>query len=268
MNTRLLNDALPPLTSSSLREFQTLPVRGREEIRRYFHGKCLNVESFMSHICSDTFRERLGRCSTNDERQDCLLAAFCGRVATEAEILNQVDTIATEVGSELDTDWGEYCRELSTRWNVSIRGYGSSLTADALNNRVSGMIRTELSQAVRLAETASQTPALGQTVGNIGKSAVLLLPLVRFGKVGLIIGVPLFVVLAGREVWNYVLSRLDDRRGDYQTAISARIALLGNRVGAEFEREIRQRLTDLHTWQERSVRETASLMVQERVSLF
>lgn len=268
MNTRLLGDALPPLTNGSLRQLQSLPVRGREEIRRYFHGKCLNVESFISHICSDTFRERLGRCSTNEERQDHLLAAFCGRVATEAEILNQVDTIATEIGSELDTEWGEYCNELSTKWNVRISGYGSPLTADALNNRVGGMIRTELSQAVRLAETAGQTPAIGQTIGNIGKSAVMLLPLMRFGKVGLLVGVPVFIVLAGRHVWDYVLSRLEDRRGDYQTAISARIALLGNRVGSEFEREIRERLTDLHTWQERSVRQTANVLVEERVSLF
>jgi hypothetical protein len=130
------------------------------------------------------------------------------------------------------------------------------------------MIRTELSQAVRLAATAGQTPAIGQTIGNIGKSAVMLLPLLRFGKVGLLIGVPVFVVHAGRQVWDYVLGRLDDRRGDFQTAISAQIALLGNRVGAEFEREVRQRLTDLHTWQEHSVRATANQMVDERVGLF
>ena len=268
MNTRLLNDALPPLTSGSLRELQSLPVRCREEIRRFFHGKCLNVASFISHICSDSFRERLGRCNTDNDRHECLLAAFCGRVATEQEILNHVDTIATEVGSELDTAWGGYCRQLSSKWNVSIRGYGSPLNADALTSRVSGIIRTELSQAVQLATTAGQGPALGQSIGNIGKSSVMLLPLVRLGKVGLVIGIPLFVILAGREVWNYVLGRLDDRRGDFQAAISARIALLGNRVGDEFEREVRQRITDLHTWQERSVRDTASQLAQERVSYF
>lgn len=130
------------------------------------------------------------------------------------------------------------------------------------------MIRNELTQAARLAETAGQSPALGQTVGNIGKSALMLLPLVRYGNFGLLIGVPLFIVLAGRQVWDYVLSRIDDRRGDFQMAISAKIALLGNRVGAEFEREMRQHLTDLHTWQERSVCETANLMVRERVGFF
>lgn len=268
MNNRLLDDALPSLTSSSQKQLQSLPVRGREEIKRYFHGKCLNVESFISHICSDSFRDRIGRCNSEEEKQDCLLAAFCERVATEGEILNQVDTIATEIGSELDTEWGEYCRELSTKWNVRINGYGKPLTADALNGRVGGMIRTELSQAIRVAETAGQQPAIGQTISNIGKTAVMLLPLLRLKQYGLIVGIPLFVVLAGRHVWDYIIDRLADRRGDYQTAISARIALLGNRVGAEFEREIRERLSDLHTWQERSVRQTASGIVEERVTLF
>ena len=46
--------------------------------------------------------------------------------------------------------------------------------------------------------------------------------------------------------------------GDYQAAISGRLALLGNRVGASFEQEVRQRLADLHTWQEGSVRATAA----------
>ncbi len=133
---------------------------------------------------------------------------------------------------------------------------------------MSGLIHTELSQAVQLTNADGQAPALGQTIGNIGKSALLLLPLVRFGKVGLLIGVPIFVVLAAQQVWEYVLGRLEDRRGDFQTAISARIALLGNRVEAEFERELRQRLTDLHTWQEKSVRETVSLTVEERVGYF
>ena len=59
------------------------------------------------------------------------------------------------------------------------------------------------------------------------------------------------------------MGRLDDRRGDYQAAISGRLALLGNRVGAEFEREIRERLNDLHTWQERSIRNTAKQVAEE-----
>jgi hypothetical protein len=95
----------------------------------------------------------------------------------------------------------------------------------------------------------------------------MLLPLARYRQVGLVIGVPLFLVLAANHIWAFILGQLNDARADFQTAISARMALLGNRVGAEFEREVRERLSDLHSWQENAVRGTATLLVQERINL-
>lgn len=77
----------------------------------------------------------------------------------------------------------------------------------------------------------------------------------------------MFFLDAARHVWDYLTARLEDRRGEYQAAISGRLALLGNRVGTEFEREVRRRLADLHTWQERAVRETAGRLAEERVGL-
>src|SRR4051794_1051246 len=75
----MLDDALPPLTANSSKEMNTLPARGREEIKRYFHGKCLNVEGFVSLVCSDEFAERVGSCETEDQRANCFLHAFCSR---------------------------------------------------------------------------------------------------------------------------------------------------------------------------------------------
>src|SRR4051794_11168614 len=75
MTSRMLDDALPPLVTKSVKELQERPVHAREEIRRFFHGKCLNVANFVSRICSPTFGEQLGRCSTSEEREACLLAA-------------------------------------------------------------------------------------------------------------------------------------------------------------------------------------------------
>jgi len=193
--------------------------------------------------------------------------AFCGRVATEAEIRNHVNTIAADIGAELDTAWAKYCTELSTAWGTCIRAYSQTLSADELTERLGGFIRTELAEAARLATSADQAPALGQTVEKIGKSSVLLLPVVRLGPVGASIALPLFVVLAAHGLWAYLAGQLEDRRSDYQAAISGRLALLGNRVGAEFEREVRRRLVDLHTWQERSVRVTAQSLAAERIGL-
>lgn len=166
MTSRLLDDALPPLSGNGLRELNTLPVRGREEIRRYFHGKCLNVEGFVTQICSDQFAERLGRCRTQDEREGCFLHAFCGRIATDAEILNQVETIAADTGSELDSGWDGYCTELRGRWNTCIQGYGSPLATEELSHRLGAMIRAELAQAARQALSAYQRPAVGETIGR------------------------------------------------------------------------------------------------------
>jgi hypothetical protein len=265
--TRMLDAALPPLTVNALRELNTLPARARDDVKRYFHGKCLNVEGFVTRVCSDDFRDGLDRCRTDAERDACFLVAFCGRVATEAEILNQVETIAADLGAELDSAWAGYCAKLSTAWGACIRGYGRTLAADELTERLSGLIRAELTEAARLAASGDQSPALGQTVEKIGESSVLLLPLVRLGPAGAGIALPLFVVLAAHQVWDYLAGQLAERRGDYQAAISERLARLGNRVGAEFEREVRRGLADLHTWQERSVRAAAQLLAEERISL-
>jgi hypothetical protein len=63
------------------------------------------------------------------------------------------------------------------------------------------------------------------------------------------------------------MAHLEDNRADYQAALSDQLSRLGNRVGVEFERETRQRLTDLHTWQEEAVRKTANLLAEERIGL-
>jgi hypothetical protein len=263
--SRLLDDAVPVLAGQSLTEQQSLPARAREEMRRYFHGKCLNVEGFVSHICSAGFGERLGRCRTEQERQNCFTLAFCSRVATEAEILNRVETVATDVGGELDAAWASYCDTLAGKWNTLLGSSSGPLVGDDLTSRLGGLIRVEMTAAAQLAAADGRAPAVGATIGEIGRSAVLLLPLAGLGPEGVAIGVPVFVLLAIKAVWDFVAGQLEDRRGDYQAAISARLAGLGNRVGSEFEQEVRLRLTDLHTWRERAVRATADRLAAERV---
>jgi hypothetical protein len=267
LTSSLVDEALPPLTANSYRELNSLPARARGEIQRFFHGKCLDVRGFVTHVCSDEFAERLGRCRTPEERETCFLLAFCGRIATAEEILFRVETIAAELGSELDSAWGDYCARTSGTWNTHVRDLGPSWAPEGFADRVSGWIRGELEQAARQAISGNRRPAVGETIGNIGQSAVLLLPLLELGPPGISAAVPVFFLLAAKHVWDYASARLEDRRGDYQAAISGRLALLGNRVGTEFEREVRLRLTDLHAWQERAVRDAAGKLAEERVRL-
>jgi hypothetical protein len=265
VTSRLLEDALPALSSKSHGQLRTLPSWAGDEIKRHFHGTCLNVEGFVTHICTPSFGERLGRCRSPEDREACFTEAFCSRVATEVSMLLWVETIAASVGAELDVAWAGYCTELSRKWNIRIGDYGIPLGVSELTDRLEGLVHTELDQAIRLASSGDQAPAIGNTVAKIGESAVRLLPLVRLGKVGLVVGVPVFFLLAARHVWDYAAAHLEQRSGDYQAAISGRLALLGHRLGAEFEREVRCRVMDLHVWQRLAVCQTADRLSEERV---
>jgi hypothetical protein len=267
LTSRLLDEALPPLTANSSKELNGLPARARNELKRYFLGRCLNVEGFVSLICSKEFAERLGRCPTPDAREACFLQSFCSHVAPAAEIMNEVDTIAAELGAELDAAWSVYCHETIGKWNARMLSYGPRLAMDEFTDQLDGYIRADLARAARQGVSEIQRPAVGETIGKIGESAVLLLPVVEYGALGLQVGIPLFFLLAAKHVWDYAMAQFEDRRGDYQSAISGRLALLGNRVGAEFEREVRLRISDLHTWRERSIRENAARLAEERVTL-
>ena len=82
------------------------------------------------------------------------------------------------------------------------------------------------------------------------------------------VGIPLFVANGIRSVWNYIWSRWQDRRGEFQAALSGRLALLGNRVGDGFQTEIRLRLNDLHTWRTGAVRNQAERIIEDKIGLF
>ncbi len=263
----LFRDALPPLKAGSLGDLDKLPALAGEEIRRYFHAKCFNASEFVEHVCSDAFSERLGRCPLQSDREYCFVRAFCERVVTEAEILEWVGIVASEIGRGADASWSTTCGELSVEWNARMPQRGEPLSAEGLAARIGDRVRAEVGAAAREASTDERRPALGETVEKIGASAVLLLPLARLGPLGIKVGIPLFFLLAARDAWDYAAGLLGDRRADHRAAISGRLALLGNRVGAEFEREVRIRLTDLHIWRARAIGETAELVAAERVGL-
>ncbi len=263
---QLIRDARPVLSEKVHQELNTLPASVREQIRTWFHAPALNAAEYVRHICSAAFAEKLAACQSEDEKELCLLNAFVSKVVSEGEILNRVQIIAEEVGADLDRNWSQCCGEISKKWQVHITEYGSSISDD-LTTRVQPMIRAEIQAALLQSKAAAQRQALGETFDNIGESAIMLLPLIRLsiGSAG-VIGVPLFVLLAFRDIYKFVIGRLENRVGDYQLAITDRVSLLGNRLGAEFESEIKRRLVALHQWQESALIEAADEYARETVT--
>lgn len=268
MVTEMVDDAMPPFHTGANKVLDALPDRAREKIYTYFHGVCLNCQGFVAHITSKQFGERIGRCGSKAEKELCFNQAFVTYTdASESAILRQIDIIATEIGGELDDEWNTYCKDLSVKWNTRVGGRGSGFSADDLTQRLSGLVRDGMEDALQQASANHQNPALGNTIGKIGKSAVMLLPLAKLGPVGVAIGVPVFFILAAKHCWDYSMARLDDRRAEYQTAITTRVSDMAVRISTEFEKEVRHRIADLHTWQESSIRETAERVAREKIGL-
>lgn len=263
----MIDDAMPPFQTGANSGLDKLPGRAREKIYTYFHGVCLNCQGFVAHITTNEFGERISRCKSKSEKELCFNQAFVKYTdASERAILQQIEIVATEIGDELDYEWNTFCSALSVKWNTRV-GRGSGFSADELTQRMSGLVKTGLEDALQQASAGHQNPAVGNTIGKIGKSAVMLLPLAKLGPIGAAIGIPVFFVLAAKHCWDFSMARLDDRRGEYQTAITDRVSHMATRIGTEFEKEVRQRIADLHTWQESAIRETAERVVREKVGL-
>jgi hypothetical protein len=276
LRKQLVDDALPVLTTKAHSEFQTIPAKAREEIRRWVHGKALNVAPFVDEICSNSYREKLHSCGSDEERDGLLLASFCGKVATDSEIMNRVETIAEEVGQELDLRWGQSCGAIGSKWQMHIQVYPNQWDHAHFTGRVEQLLKARLSEAIATARVGTDYPALGETFGKIGKSAMMLIPMMKIrvnlsrgqfeaNPGALLFGIPTFMFYALRDFFQYVTGLFSDPRPDLQRAISARLSLLGNRVGSEFESEVRGRLGTLHEWQERSLTEAARLYAESCV---
>lgn len=248
----LLSRSLPVLNRSETDELSTLPPRAHDEIRRYFHGVCLNVHGFAEHICSNGFAVKLAQCAGDEQKHALLNVAFSQTVAT--------GTIAREVGVELDRNWSTVCEELNDSWKLALKPTSSNGERLDLLSITDETILQSLNEARAKAYPVGQRPAISQPIAEIGMAAILLLPVAVFGPE---VAFPLFVARALSSAWSFVLGRLAHRAADYQLAISEHLSVLGNRVASECEREIRNRIADLHTFQQRAIELAATTKARE-----
>jgi hypothetical protein len=262
LTRELIAATRPILTEKAHAELQRLPAKAREEIRTWFHGPCLNSAEFVYEICSHAFAEKLAACHTDELRELCFLNAFVSKVVSETEILNRVGVIAEEIGSELDQNWATCCKQISDQWDLHLRPYRPALP-NGFADRMEPLIREALHEAIQRATVAGQKPALSETVGHIGASALLLLQVRTLPG----ITIPLFALSALQHFFSYLMGQLNNQVGDYQRAISERLARLGNRLGSEFEGEIRAQIGCLQAWQEEALKQTAAAEAQQAVSL-
>src|SRR5262249_53753516 len=154
------------------------------------------------------------------------------------------------------------CEELAQKWDVSVKDYRVSVTANELGDRLTPLVQRGLRQALEQARTAVHKPALSDVREEIGKSAMLLLPVMVQAPWA---GWPLFVVQALKPVFAYLVDRVKDRAHDLQFAVTDKLSQLAKRAGSEFENEVRLRISDLHKWQDRAVESAARQQAEQLI---
>lgn len=267
---QLKQELLAPIatvtTTQAHEELVKLSAKAGHEIRLYFHGLCLDAHAFTSEICSASFAERLGAWPTAETRRAQIVASFERHVVTPAAVLNRVDIIAAEIGDELDHNWAECCTQIARVWGAPLKATGNDFHSTAVLDAVEPLIRESIRRSMESAATATVRPTLSEMGRKIGESAVLLLPVIRSGPQ---VGWPLFMTVALTHFADYVLGWLfRSDANDLQGVISSRLALLGNRVAVEFERDVRRRIARLHEWQDQAIRTVAHSYAEAAVAWF
>ncbi len=260
----MMDDAQQVLVPRERDELESLPIRAREEIHNWFQVHCLNAAEFAYEVCSPSFAERLAACGSDELKQQCVTNAFLAHVVSGEEIQERLQVIAQELGNELDANWRRCCGQLSQRWQLQVSdgGYEVALPRD-LAARLNQQVQRSIDEAVQTAGS-SLAPALSDTVSSIGTSALLILP------AALVIpelALPAFVV---RSLWvlsQYVVRLLTNRVASIQAEITNRVAILGRRLGSEYQTELRHCIGELHRWQQDAVRSFTEEYSQKAVSI-
>ena len=270
LRRELVDAALPELAVKASRELEDTPAACREEIRRWFHGTCLNVPAFVHTISCDGFIHQLRSCGNPQEKSRLLMLAFSRTVASHVEVNDRIRTITTEAAADLRRNWGACCETMAKKWGLSLWRRKSAITADEMLDLTEPFIRRGLEETQTLARAYSREPtlaeALGLASGATAEQAALLG--MRACCVAPLVVVPLFLWNALTHLFDYITGQLERERGAFQLAVSQRMALLGNRIGSDLETEIRSRVADLHHWQEQAVRAAASHRAEELIPTF
>lgn len=255
----MLSRASNVITERERQELEGLPRQACGAIRDYVHGLCLDGYKFAEEICSQSFQNRLTSCTSHTERQKQVYAVFHAHLFNEREFQSRIGKVAEQIGAELDRNWVICCDAVAGAWGVAMRphdtGFGSGdLSQRTLSQRTEPLIRRHMQGAIRDAVKKTCQPAILDLASSLGTSALLLLPVMLEVPY---VGVPVFAMQAFQPIFDFLIGLFRSPSANVQLAVTQRLSQLSSDLCRQFEREIRERIVDLHSWQYRSVRDVA-----------
>lgn len=251
LRQQLLQASLPLFAQPETDELQRLPTQARKQLVQWFHAPCCNAAEFVYDLCSAQFQQRLRACPDANARHELVSNLFVSRVVSVVEITEQVETIAVELGNDLDRNWIALRGQLLHNWRLQLPSY-QKFDADTLVQRIRPLVDDTVAGCID--EACQQTDSLlAQRESRIwlglGAKALLLIPAAHLSGVVW----PWFVLGGLWQFAEWYWESLIAPIADLQAAVTSRVATLARRLGNEFHTEIRTRVADLHHWRQQAV---------------
>jgi hypothetical protein len=265
---QMMDSARPVLDKYALEEQEQIPGPAGEAVRRFFDGICLNTAEFVDEISDSDFRKKLSK-KPAAKRHLELQAAFYRHVPDAAKLGQLVDATALEFGPKLDEHWNACCAGIAKRWEVHFQQEnGPRFDAEEFSKRVTPTLRSQVEQAVRQSRRVTDESSWRGKVRSFSVEALEAGPDFALDIGDETVRLPAFAAKAWQRVFKQVVDLLGNPNWECQHAMTARLAELGNQIGAEFEKELRRRLNDLRAWRENAVRQLAERHAAEKIGFF
>lgn len=259
----MVEETLPFVKELWQAELKTVPETAREEVRQFFHLKCLNVDHFLQVLTGHDVQAEIRSARKDPEREEIIMREFCQHVVSGDEIKDHLTKLAGRLGKSLDDSWANSCREISQQWsNQHGVSYASDYEILSLRTRES-MIKHLRASAKSF--RGEQELALEQNFTEVGRAALLLIPLKKIGKASARVAVPSYFVEAVRPHCSYLgqLAASNSRKSLEQ--MTTKLSELGNHIGAECEKVMFQKVHHLHTVRHISLMEVARNIAQQQI---
>lgn len=266
LSRHLIAQASPILVEKEHNEISELPDAASEEMKLWFTGACLNSAQFIDNICSEGFAARLGQFNTDREKEMCVANEFLARVISHSAIYQRIELVAKETGAVLDQNWKSCCDQIADKWQMKLAPKSEDL-ADELHARLDLLISAELDEEIAHSVIVADRPSAISSAIGIGNGTIMLMPLVTLPSPFNAVVIPAFALVAITHLARYVMGILFQNASAAKHAISDRVALLGNRVAAEFDSALKTRIADLHTWQNNALRTAAGEYAHEAIGI-
>jgi hypothetical protein len=265
---QLMDSARPILDAKALGEQDKIPARARKEIEEYFNGLIMAAnDGFLTEIRSTAFRAKLHSLKKVEKRHKEVMAAFFRHVASDTDILARVRHVAHEIGPELDEHWRKCCNDIAAKWESRLHGSGIPFEPESFVDNVTPLVQRQIEQAVK--EVHAGQSGWRETVRSLGEEALETGEEVRLEIGDHSIRIPEFWAKASRKVFSdSFIQALGSTKDDLQTSLNNRMLYFGREVASELEKEMRERLNKLQTWQLQAIHLSAEQQAAERIGFF